>query len=116
VHVTSAAWSDHAAVLVIVGLVAARAVGKLVGVAGGCLLAQRVGLARLPAAFDRRALVGAALAAGAPFTVSLFVASTTFEGEPALLAAARLAVLLAIVVCGVAALPVLRGRIRRSAP
>ena len=116
VHLTSAAWSDHTAVLLIVALVAARAVGKLVGVAGGCLLAQRVGLARLPAAFDRRALVGAALAAGAPFTVSLFVASTTFAGQPALLAAARLAVLLAIVVCGVAAVPVLRGRIRRSAP
>jgi len=118
VHLTSAAWSDHAAVLVIVGLVLARVIGKLAGVVGGCLLAERMRLVRLPEGFGRRALAGAALAAGAPFTVSLFVAATVFEDQPALLAAARLGVLLAIVACGVAAALVLRAgaRTRRSAP
>lgn len=108
VHVTSAAWSGRAAVLVIAGLVASRLVGKVVGIVGGWSLSRRLGFVRAQEGIDRSALVGAGLAAGAPFTVSLFVASSTFEDDPALLAAARLGVLLALAVCAVAAFVVLR--------
>jgi NhaA family Na+:H+ antiporter len=109
VRITSAAWSDDAAVVLIVALVVARLVGKLVGVVGGTLVARRIAPSSgSTAALGPRALAGAALAAGAPFTVSLFVASTTFADDPALLAAARLGVLISVAVCAVGAVVVLR--------
>ena len=104
------ALEGRAATLLIVGLVSARVLGKLVGVTGGSLLATRLGLGRLPDGVGLRILAGAALAAGAPFTVSLFVASTTFAAETGLLAAADVGVLLSVLACAIAAAIVLRSR------
>jgi hypothetical protein len=69
--------------------------------AGG--LAAMLGLGGGPGPGGVGAPAAAAAAAGAPFTVSLFVASSVFpEGSP-FLAAARLGILLSIVVCGAGA-------------
>jgi NhaA family Na+:H+ antiporter len=108
VHLTSAAWSGRAALLVIVGLVASRLFGKVAGIVGGWSLSRRLGVVRAEERVGRSTMIGAGLAAGAPFTVSLFVASSTFADDPELLAAARLGVLLALVLCAVAAVLVLR--------
>ncbi len=74
-------------------------VGKAVGIAGTALIAQRLGLGRLPADLTTRHVVGGAALAGVGFTVALFVAELSFTGEG--LAEAKLAVLAASLVAGV---------------
>ena len=105
-------WSPTTARLV-VGLIVARLAGKVVGIVGACWLVARLRLGRMPGPGGLGAPAAAAAAAGAPFTVSLFVASSVFpEGSP-LLAAARLGILLSIVVSGVGALVITRaGHVR----
>ena len=105
-------WSPTTARLV-VGLIVARLAGKVLGIVGACWLLARLRLGRIPGPGGLGAPAAAAAAAGAPFTVSLFVASSVFpEGSP-LLAAARLGILLSIVVSGVGALVITRaGRVR----
>jgi Na+/H+ antiporter NhaA len=101
---------------VVVGMVLARLVGKTVGVLGAAALVARARLGRLPAPGGWGAPAAAAAAAGAPFTVSLFVATSVFaEGSP-LLAAARVGVLLSIVVCAAAAFALGRLPPRREPP
>ena len=112
VRLSSGWWSPTTARLV-VGLIVARLAGKVVGIVGACWLVVRFGLGRMPGPGGLGAPAAAAAAAGAPFTVSLFVASSVFpEGSP-LLAAARLGILLSIVVSGVGAFLITRaGRVR----
>src|SRR3990172_7922223 len=61
------------------------------GITLGCLLAVRLGLARLPAGIDLRRVVAIGAAAGVPFTVSLFIAELSLP-EPRLLEAAKLGI------------------------
>jgi NhaA family Na+:H+ antiporter len=70
-------------------------VGKPIGILGASALALRLGIAALPGQLRFRQLTGVALIAGIGFTVSLFVADLSFEGE--LLATAKVAVLVASV-------------------
>jgi Na+:H+ antiporter, NhaA family len=99
----SGGWWSATTGRLVVGLIVARLVGKVVGIVGAVWLAARLGLGRVPGTGGLRAPAAAAAAAGAPFTVSLFVASAVFpEGSP-LLAAARLGILLSIVVCSMGA-------------
>ncbi|HVM68977.1 MAG TPA: Na+/H+ antiporter NhaA [Gaiellaceae bacterium] len=62
---------------ILLGLVA----GKLVGIAGAAWLVTRRRLGAFPLAVPFPSLVGAAAVAGIGFTVSLFIADLTFEGE-----------------------------------
>ena len=62
---------------ILVGLV----LGKLVGIAAATWLATRRRLGGFPLAVSFPSLVGAAAVAGIGFTVSLFIADLTFEGE-----------------------------------
>lgn len=73
--------------------------GKALGIAGTALVAQRLGLGRLPAGLSTRHVVGGAALAGVGFTVALFVAELSFVGDA--LAEAKLAVLAASLVAGV---------------
>jgi NhaA family Na+:H+ antiporter len=98
VRLSGLEWTSVTIALV-VGLIAARLVGKVVGIVGASALVART----RPGWAGRGAPAAAAAAAGAPFTVSLFVAASVFpEGSP-LLAAARVGVLASIVVCALAA-------------
>jgi Na+:H+ antiporter, NhaA family len=99
----SGGWWSPTAGRLVVGLIVARLAGKVVGIVGAGWLAAKLGLGRVPGPGGVGAPAAAAAAAGAPFTVSLFVASSVFpEGSP-FLAAARLGILLSIVVCGAGA-------------
>ena len=112
VHLSGGWWSPTTARLV-VGLIVARLAGKVAGIVGACWLVARLRLGRMPGPGGLGGPAAAAAAAGAPFTVSLFVASSVFpEGSP-LLAAARLGILLSIVVSGVGAFVITRaGHVR----
>ena len=55
-------------------------------------------------------LVAVGVAAGAPFTVSLFVAEGAYRQGSTLLAAARVGVLLSLAVCGLIAVVLFRAQ------
>jgi NhaA family Na+:H+ antiporter len=88
VPVTSAGFEDPLALAVAGALV----VGKPVGIVAASLVVVKVGLATLPRGVNFAALVGAGVLSGTGFTMSLFIASLSFEGE--LLDAARTGILL----------------------
>ncbi|HJR45821.1 MAG TPA: Na+/H+ antiporter NhaA [Actinomycetota bacterium] len=81
---------------VIVGLVA----GKILGITGAAWLASRSGLGRLPSGVAWPHVVGASAVAGIGFTVSLFITALAFETD-ALVAQAKVGILLASVAAGV---------------
>jgi NhaA family Na+:H+ antiporter len=69
----------------------ALVVGKPIGIVLSSFLVVKLGLASLPRGVNFAALVGAGVLSGTGFTMSLFIASLSFEGEQ--LDAARMGIL-----------------------
>lgn len=86
----------------------ARVGGKVVGIWGGAVLASRLGWVDLPQGVRSVHLAGMAAAAGAGFTVSLFVAEVAFGRDSPLLVHVKIALLAASVLSAVTALLILR--------
>ena len=82
---------------VLLGLV----VGKPVGITGGAWIAAKSGLAQSPTDFKWPQLGAAGMLCGIGFTMSFFIASMAFKDEH-VLALAKLSVLVASVIAGVA--------------
>jgi NhaA family Na+:H+ antiporter len=97
------------------GIILGLVVGKTVGVTAAAWIAVRLGLGRLPDGVSWLQLVPVAALAGIGFTVSLFIAGLAFD-DPALKAAATLAILVASVLAALlgAALSAAAARARRS--
>jgi NhaA family Na+:H+ antiporter len=102
--------SDRVALAVICGLV----VGKLVGVAGGAMVAVRLRLGQLPAGMGLADLLGIGLLAGCGFTVSLLITELSFA-DAAHSQRITLAVLAGSLVAALLGGTVLRVRARKSA-
>ena len=85
---------------VTLGVVLGLVVGKAVGVLAGTGLGVALGVGDLPAEVRWRHVVGVALVAGVGFTVSLFVASLSFDA-PAARDAAKVGILFGSLVAGV---------------
>ncbi len=89
---------------IVVGLVG----GKLIGIAGTCGLAVRLGIAELPRGVRWPQMIGVSLVSGIGFTMSLFIASLAFEqGAEAYLGLDRLGILLGSLLSGGAGYAVL---------
>ena len=80
------------------GIVLGLVLGKPLGIVGAALLMRATGLARFPEGMDLRAMLGLGLLCGIGFTMSLFIASLAFAGQPAHYAEGVLGVLGASVV------------------
>jgi Na+:H+ antiporter, NhaA family len=92
---------------VTLGVLLGLLIGKPLGITGFSWLAVRFGVAALPDGVTWRTLAGAGVLGGIGFTMALFIASLAF-GEAALLEAAKLGVLSASAVAGVAGWLLLR--------
>ncbi len=92
---------------VTLGVVAGLVVGKQVGITLFSWLAVRSGLAELPQELSWRHIYGASLLAGIGFTMSLFISALAF-GDGPLQDAAKVGILTASLVAGVAGWLVLR--------
>ncbi|MCA9649374.1 MAG: Na+/H+ antiporter NhaA [Myxococcales bacterium] len=101
------ALSGGIALGIMVGLV----LGKTVGIASFTWLAVRLGVADLPRGVRWSQVVGVGLLGGVGFTMALFIAGLAF-GSPADLDAAKLGILVASAIAGVAGLLVLRASTR----
>ena len=97
------------------GVMAGLLIGKPVGILLGAVLAVRLGLALLPAGVGWRHVSGAALLGGIGFTMSLFIATLAYGDGSAEIAMAKLGVLVASAIAGVAAFLVLRSVPRMGA-
>jgi NhaA family Na+:H+ antiporter len=93
-----AAFSSPVMWGVLLGLV----VGKPVGVLLASWAAIKTGLAALPDGGNWRQVIGVSALCGIGFTMSLFVGNLAFPGQEHLLAAAKVGILAASVVAGVA--------------
>jgi Na+/H+ antiporter NhaA len=79
-----------------IGIGVALVLGKLIGITGASWLATRRWLGGFPLTIAWPPLIGAATIAGIGFTVALFIAELSFEGDP--LAEAKIGILTASVV------------------
>jgi len=86
----------------------ARIGGKLLGIWGGAVVASRLRLVDLPIGVRSTHLLGMAAAAGAGFTVSLFIAQVAFGPESPLLAHVKISLLVASVIAGALGWTILR--------
>jgi NhaA family Na+:H+ antiporter len=84
------------------GVLLGLLVGKTVGIVAATWLALRTGLASPPEGGNWRQMIGVAVLCGIGFTMSLFVGNLAFPGRPELLNAAKLGILLASGVAGLA--------------
>ncbi len=64
------------------GIAAGLFIGKQVGIFGVCWLTVKAGLAKLPTGATWPQLYGVTLLCGIGFTMSLFIGSLAFEGQP----------------------------------
>ncbi len=88
---------------ILVGVIAGLVLGKPLGIILACSLAVRVGLASRPRGVTLRGLTVVGVVAGIGFTMAIFIAGLAFP-DPRMLAAAKLAVLIASAGAGVLAL------------
>jgi len=86
---------------VTLGVVLGLVVGKFIGIAGGCWLALKLGIAQLPSQTRYSQIAGVALLAGIGFTMSIFIADLGFAAQPEYLLMAKTGVLLGSLLAGV---------------
>ena len=88
---------------VALGIIMGLVLGKPIGLLGASWLAVRTGVAALPPGVTWQHMAGAGVLAGIGFTMSLFIASLGFASAE-LLAAAKVAILIASLIAGSAGL------------
>ncbi len=84
-----------------VAIMAGLVVGKPVGIILAAVLAVKLGLAALPNGVTWRHMTGVGFLAGIGFTVSLFITDLAFTGEEAVIANAKIAILVASVLASI---------------
>ncbi len=107
VELSIQAIRDAATGAVGIGIFLGLVLGKPLGVAVGSFLAAATGMGRLPGDVGWGDLAGMGMTAGIGFTVALFVAELAFDEGP-LLDEAKIAILAASLVAGIAGYLVLR--------
>jgi len=93
IHISGGLLSDAVTSPVTLGIVAAYVIGKPLGIMAASWVASRPAFGGAPLTVTFPALAGGAAAAGAPFTVSVLIATLAFDG--ALLDQAKIGVLAA---------------------
>ncbi|MGI8927218.1 MAG: Na+/H+ antiporter NhaA [Tepidiformaceae bacterium] len=116
VDVSGEAIGDAAGSAVSLGIASGLLLGKPAGILLFSWLAVRLGWATLPEGVTWRAVLGAGLLAGIGFTVSLFITNLAFEDTPGLFSEAKLGILAASAIAGVAGFLLLRATCPASSP
>jgi NhaA family Na+:H+ antiporter len=98
------------------GIAAGLVIGKPVGIALACLVAVRLGLARLPDGTGWLQVIGIGAVAGIGFTVSLFIAGLSFPDSDLLTESAKVGTLGASLLAAAVGIVVLLCATRRPEP
>ena len=99
--VFDAQWQQSLVSANSVGIIAGLVLGKPIGIVLACCIAVAIGVCRLPAELNWSHMVGLGLLAGIGFTMSIFITNLAFAGQPEIINAAKMAILLASVTAGV---------------
>lgn len=94
-------WARELASSNSLGILAGLVLGKPLGITVLCFAAVAIGLCKLPLDLQWRHIFGAGLLGGIGFTMSIFITNLAFTGEPALVNASKMAILLASLAAGV---------------
>ncbi len=91
------------------GVMVARVLGKPLGIVAAVVIAERLGIVRLPEGVTRRDVLGLGMLAGMGFAVAVFIAGKSFAGAGAAADAdaAVIGVIASLIVSGVLGLTVL---------
>ena len=108
--------ADTAGSRVFWGVMVGRVLGKPLGIVAAVIVAERLGLVRLPEGVTRRDVLGLGCLAGMGFAVAVFIAGKSFNGAAAgvHVDAAVIAVLASLIVSGGLGLAVLSPICRRA--
>jgi NhaA family Na+:H+ antiporter len=93
---------------VALGTAVGLALGKPIGIVIATVLAVKLGVSDRPGGAGWPAIVGVGVLAGIGFTVALFIAALAFTKDPALLAQAKVGIILGSLVAGLAGMALLR--------
>jgi NhaA family Na+:H+ antiporter len=88
--------------------------GKFMGIVGSSWLAVRLGIASLPENVRLGHIAGAALLGAIGFTMSIFIAELAFANQPEMIQHAKLGILSASLLAGVAGYLVLHRLARHN--
>ncbi|ATQ77178.1 Na+/H+ antiporter NhaA [Massilia violaceinigra] len=83
------------------GILAGLLIGKPLGITLFCFAAVAMGMCRLPLDLGWRHVFGAGLLGGIGFTMSIFITNLAFVGQPEVVNASKMAILLASLIAGV---------------
>lgn len=99
--VFDAQWQQSLVSANSLGIIAGLVLGKPIGIVLACCIAVAIGVCRLPAELNWSHMGGLGLLAGIGFTMSIFITNLAFAGQPEIINAAKMAILLASVTAGV---------------
>jgi NhaA family Na+:H+ antiporter len=108
VTLTGGAIGEAFSSVVALGIVLGLLLGKPIGILTAAAIGVRTGAGRLGSGVRWGHMAGLGMTAGVGFTMALFIASLAFEREPALLAQAKVAILVASLAAGAAGYVVFR--------
>ena len=80
------------------GIIAGLVVGKFIGISGACWLGLHYNIGSLPRGVNIQHVMGASLIAGIGFTMSTFIATLGFDGQPEYLHNAKTSILVASII------------------
>ena len=97
-------WSSFGSIAahpISMGIAVALVAGKLIGIAGFCWVAVKLGLTTLPHGLNFKHIIGVGLMGGIGFTMSIFIAELGFASHARELLMAKTGILIASVLAGV---------------
>ena len=83
------------------GILLGLTLGKPIGITLVSLIALSIGICRLPSDLNWKHIVGIGLLGGIGFTMSIFITNLAFVGEPNIINASKMAILMASLIAGV---------------
>ena len=98
--VVDAGWAGALSSANGMGILAGLVLGKPVGIVLATFAAVSLGVSKLPGDLRWRHVVGAGMLGGIGFTMSIFIANLAFAGEPGLVNASKMAILVASLAAG----------------
>jgi len=94
-------WQQSLASANSLGIIAGLVLGKPIGIVLLSFFAVAVGLCSLPAGLTWRHMIGLGMLAGIGFTMSIFITNLAFAGQPEVINASKMAILIASASAGV---------------
>lgn len=98
--IIGADWASSLTTANSLGVIAGLAVGKPLGITLLCFIAVSIGICKLPLDLNWKHVFGAGLLGGIGFTMSIFITNLAFAGQPEVINASKMAILLASLTAG----------------